>query len=74
MKIYRVVIERPNRENTLDRVISELFESDTEAYKYIKGLKKCQEVHRLLEPEESVRLEIYDSEPVVAEYNITSED
>lgn len=73
MKIYRVVVEWPNRTNPIDRVYSELFESIEEARKHIAKQKEYQEVYGL-EVGEEVRLEIYDSDPVFTEYNVTAED
>jgi hypothetical protein len=67
MKIYRVVVEWPNRANVLDRMSSELFESEDDAYRHLNDVRNDQEVYGL-EPGETLRLEIYDSEPAITEY------
>ncbi len=67
MKIYRVVMEFPNRTNPLDRVLSEIFESEEAARQYVRGFREDQEMYGL-EPGETLRLEIYDAAPAVVEF------
>jgi hypothetical protein len=67
MKIYRVVVEWPNRTNPLDRILSEIFESEEAARQYVRGFREDQEMYGL-EPGETLRLEIYDLAPAVVEF------
>ena len=66
MKIYRVVAEWPNRTNPLDRIFSVLFESEDDAYRHINDMRESEELYGK-EPGETLRLEVYDSKPVVTE-------
>lgn len=66
MKIYRVVMEWPNRTNPIDRIFSVLFESIDDAYRHINDMRENEELYGK-EPGETLRLEIYDSEPETVE-------
>lgn len=51
MRIYRVVVEWPNRTNPLDRILSELFESEEAARQYLKGVREDQQLDAKFERE-----------------------